>query len=124
MVVNTGQEALAWSAATAGQVGSHATLAPSGPARATLAVSRATLAVNGATLAGIAAPEAENDTGLVVSGADLAGSAAALAAAAIALRATLLQIATVAARQRCHPTLSPLLLLSLFPLPRGTSCSN
>ena len=51
MVVNTGQEALAWSAATTGQAGSDTTLAPSGPARATLAVSRATLAVSRTALA-------------------------------------------------------------------------
>ena len=100
VVANTGQETLA---------GSDATLAPSAGA----------LAVSRATLAEIEATEAGNDTALAVSGADLAGSAAAALAATIALHATLgapvavnlLQIATVAARQRCQPTLSPLLLL-------------
>ena len=128
MVVNTGQEALAWSAATAGQAGSDATLAPSGPARATLAVSHATLAVSRATLAvsRAAIAVAQDDTALAGSGANLAGSTAALAVAAAIVPAAvnLLQITTVAARQRCHPTLSPLLLLSLFLLPRETSCSN
>ena len=87
-VANASQEALAGSTA-AGQAGSDATLAPSAAA---LAVSRAAIAA------------AQDDTAVVGSTADLAGSAAALAAAAIAP-------VNVAARQRCQPTLSPLLLL-------------
>ena len=107
VVANTGQEALAGRDAAAGQAGSDATLAPSAAA----------LAVSHAALAAIAV--AQDDTAVVESAADLAGSAADLAGSAAALAAATiapvavnpLQITTVAARQRCQHTLSPLLLL-------------